>query len=200
MCEKFRSYKSRETSTNPTIIEAIKATCAIPTLFTPVSIESVGCQVSYVTGAYNFNNPAWETIKEACESFGQRQLVACMLSLGCGQRPVARLSQKHGEMAMDLISDIASDGELVDRDLSWRIGKSNVYYRLSVDRILKSDGTSALGLTEDITSCTKVFLEHADTVDKVDRCTKASECLGRVTLTDIGQSFCSSLYPMLILS
>jgi hypothetical protein len=91
MCEKLRSYDSKEAPTNVTIVEAIRATCAIPTLFTPVSIESVGCQVSYVTGAYNFNNTTWETIRESYETFGQAQLVGCVLSLGCGQRPTVRL-------------------------------------------------------------------------------------------------------------
>ena len=112
-----------------------------------------------------------------------------MLSLGCGQRPTASLSQKNKAAVMDLVSDIASDSELVDRDLAWRIGKSSVYYRFSVDRILKSGGDSALRLTEAITSSTKGFLEHPTTEDKVNQCAKTSECPGRVTLTDICQSF-----------
>lgn len=74
LCEKLRNYKARATSVNPTVIEALQATCADPTFFLPVSIGSTGARISYVTGAYNFNNPVWECIKEACEHFGSDRM------------------------------------------------------------------------------------------------------------------------------
>ena len=185
LCEKFRSYKSRGGSTNPTIVEAIRATCATPTLFPPVSIESAGCQGTYVTGAYNFNNPARETIKEAREHFKSNRLVACMLSLGCGQRMPPRLTQKNEATVIALAEDIASDCELVDRDLAGRIGQSNIYYRLSVDRDLNPGGDSSLNAIGNIFASTKTFLEHPSTTDKMDECAAVASRLERVTLTDI---------------
>jgi hypothetical protein len=84
------------------------------------------------------------------------------------------------------LSDIASDSDLVDRDLAWRIGKSNVYYRLSVDGVLDSGGEFALGSIGDIMACTNGYLAHPTNADKTNECLKASEFPGRVTLKDIG--------------
>jgi predicted acylesterase/phospholipase RssA len=189
ICKKLRTYKSRVTSTNPTIVQAIRATCATPALFTPVGIESIGCRVTYVSGAYNFNNPARETIKEAREQFQLNRLVACMLSLGCGQRMAPRLTQSNGEAVMTLAEDIASDCELVDRDLAGRLGQSNIYYRLSVDRNPNSGEDSSLNPIGNIQAATNAFLEHPSTTDKVNACAEAASRLGRVTLTDICEHF-----------
>jgi len=192
-CEKFRNYKSKGAYIKPTIVEAIRATCAAPILFTPVSIESIGYQISYVTGAYNFNNPAVEMATEACAYFGGNQPVSCLLSLGCGQRATVRLTRKTEAAVVDVANDIASDCELVDRELARRIGEFNVYHRLSVDRDLGPVDVSSLNLIGDIMSCTEAFLECPAIVDKADQCVEACERIGRVILKDTCRLFIASM-------
>ena len=170
----------------PTTIEAIRSTCSIPTLFTSVTIESVGCTISYTTGAYNFNNPAGELIKEACEHFGKDTGVLCMLSLGCGSPSALHMPRKSDHRSiMDHIAGIASDSELVHRDLAWRLGRSGVYYRVSASQHLETSGDTSYISIESVLAGTRKYIESPDTLEKVDQGVEASKCLGRETLRHI---------------
>jgi hypothetical protein len=91
-------------------------------------------------------------------------------------------------MLMNLVNEFASDCERVDRDLGWRIGDSNVYYRLSLNRVLDPGGDSSTNALGDITSCTRGFLEHHEIAAKMNKCVQASEGITGVTLRDICKS------------
>jgi predicted acylesterase/phospholipase RssA len=168
-------YRSRNSSTKPTIIEALRATCAIPELFSPVSIKVTGCRVLYVTGSRSFNNPAAETIKEATEHFGRSCPVACMISLGCGQRIIRAVDGGSGTNPVDLIEAVASD-----------LGPSS---QPAMD--------SSQDPAEAIVMHSKVHLGQAATMEKVDQCVAVAERLGRSTLGDIGTFTAVSIIPTL---
>ena len=117
-------------------------------------------------------------IKEACEQFGRDHPVACILSLGCGQRIVRITETPSGTGVTDSIEKVASDSEVVEKDLSWRIGKSNLYYRFQVD-------IRATSSVEEIYSYTMNLLGQQSTIERIDQCAAAAERPGRKTLRDI---------------
>jgi hypothetical protein len=145
----------------------------------------MGCRVSYVTGSHSFNNPAAETIKEATEHFGRGCPVACMISLGCGQRIIRVVDGDYGTNPANFVEAIASDCEVVHNDLSWRIGTSDVYYRFCVGPSLQPAMDSSQNSAEEIVMHSKVHLEQVATMERVDQCVAVAECLGRSTLGDI---------------
>jgi len=157
-------------------------------MFSPVSIRAMGCRVSYVTGSHTFNNPTSELIKEATDHFGRTRPVACVISLGCGQRAVRTadgISQGNGT---DLIEAIASDPEIVHQDLSWRIGGLNLYGRFRIGPVSHSEAEPSQDTVESVVTHSKVHLGQADTMESIDRCVAAAERLGRSTLGDICMS------------
>lgn len=187
ICEKFRNYyQPNKTSSNPTVVEAIRATCAIPKLFPSVSIEAIGCRISYVSGALNFNNPTWQLIVEACEHFGRYRRVEFLVSLGAGQRALVRAPSNHDMIdSSDLIAKIASNRDQVSSELEWRIGKLNTYYRLCVDRALEYDNSQ--NPVGDITAWTHGYLEKPSVTAHIDMCIGISRHAGEVKLEQIGE-------------
>ena len=170
MCEKLRSYFSRETCPSPTVVEAVRATCATPLLFTSVTI---GHHLRYISGAYSFNNPTWEAIREACDHFGKTHLVACVISLGSGNDTTNPGAGASMTTRFDLAKAMAFDTKVVARDLDWQIGRSKVYYRFQLD-----------------THCTlsiEEFLAQQCTIEKLDGCVVGAERPGRSTIGDVGK-------------
>ncbi|KIM32605.1 hypothetical protein M408DRAFT_48522, partial [Serendipita vermifera MAFF 305830] len=80
----FRTYATRSTSLNPTIVEGICATMAIPSLFVPAKIGPRLREKSFVGGAVGANNPTRELLKEAANVFGKDKRVTQILSIGAG--------------------------------------------------------------------------------------------------------------------
>jgi hypothetical protein len=89
---------------------------------------------------------------------------------------------------MSVVNDYACDCERVDRDLGWRLGELNVYYRLSVNRILESGDNYGSDPIGEITCCTKSYLEYHETTAKITKCVQASQDIGGVSLRDICKS------------
>ncbi|KIM20866.1 hypothetical protein M408DRAFT_81414, partial [Serendipita vermifera MAFF 305830] len=80
----FRTYSSRGSSLNPTILEAICATMALPSYFLPVKIGPLRRQQSFVGGVLGSNNPTRMLLEEASKLYGKDRRVAQIISLGCG--------------------------------------------------------------------------------------------------------------------
>jgi hypothetical protein len=123
--------------------------------------------------------------------------VACMISLGCGQRIIRAVDGGSGTNPVDLIEAIASDCEAVHSDLSWRIGASDIYYRLCVGPSSQPAMDSSQDPAEAIVMHSKVHLGQVATMEKVDQCVAVAERLGRSTLGDIGTSTAISIIPTL---
>jgi uncharacterized membrane-anchored protein len=121
-------------------------------------------------------------VKEACDHFGGHRPVTCALSLGCGRLPTLSISSKgDGTRVSDIIEEIALDCEIVDRDLRWRIGSSNVYHRLCLDRFSNLNGDNSI-----IVSTAMAFLEQPAVGASIDQCVAAAEHLAGVTMKDLG--------------
>jgi hypothetical protein len=131
----FRTYTARGSSLNPTIVEAICATMAVPSLFSPVKIGLRPRQQSFIGGALGANNPTRELLKEASTIFGPDRRVAQVLSIGSGlPRIISMELSADGEGAHRWLKEIATDCEMVAQELSTRLYTIDSYLRLNVDR------------------------------------------------------------------
>jgi hypothetical protein len=146
-----------------------------------------------VSGCFNFNNPARELIKEACDLYQINRPVASLLSLGCGRREAVRVPEPSNDVNLStLLESVASDCEVVAEDLHWWIGSSGVYHRFSVDQVLLPQDKIVAHHAGEILSHTSAYLAKQRTSEAVDRWVAVSERYGRVTLGDI----CERLYNL----
>ncbi|KIM26364.1 hypothetical protein M408DRAFT_50543, partial [Serendipita vermifera MAFF 305830] len=83
-CRMFRNYKSKRSSYNPTIVEAVRATWATPGLFSSVFTGNGPQQEEIISAVNGFNNPTLQAVQEAREIYGTGKAVSAFLSLGNG--------------------------------------------------------------------------------------------------------------------
>ncbi|KIM24435.1 hypothetical protein M408DRAFT_47959, partial [Serendipita vermifera MAFF 305830] len=80
----FRTYSSRGSSLNPTILDAVCATISIPSHFLPVKIGLPRRQQAFFGSVTGANNPTRLLLDEASTMYGKDRRVAQIISLGCG--------------------------------------------------------------------------------------------------------------------
>ncbi|KAH8813776.1 hypothetical protein DL96DRAFT_504106 [Flagelloscypha sp. PMI_526] len=127
----FRNYRSR-TNASPdcTLLEAARATTAMPGLFSPISIGPEYIGEVFVSGELGWNNPTDELTEEATLMFTGRSL-ACIINIGSGHS--GHLSLSNG--LSDLFTRIALDCERTVEKMERRFGKVHgVYRRLNVEQ------------------------------------------------------------------
>ncbi|KIM32453.1 hypothetical protein M408DRAFT_39468, partial [Serendipita vermifera MAFF 305830] len=81
----FRTYPSRLSKLNPSIVDALCATMATPRFFSPAKIGPPLRQQSFIGGALGANNPTRELLAEAADVFGNDRRVAQIITLGSGR-------------------------------------------------------------------------------------------------------------------
>ncbi|KIM23602.1 hypothetical protein M408DRAFT_53274, partial [Serendipita vermifera MAFF 305830] len=84
-CRMFRNYKSRQSSYNPTIVEAARACWATPGLFSSIFIGTPPQQEEVISAVNGFNNPAVQAAQDAREFYGAARAVSVFLSVGSGK-------------------------------------------------------------------------------------------------------------------
>ncbi|KAH8834488.1 hypothetical protein DL96DRAFT_1676594 [Flagelloscypha sp. PMI_526] len=153
----FRTYRSRSNpSPDCTIREAIRATTALPGLFTPIVIWDKHLSETFVGGELRWNNPTDELTREAAREFQGRH-VACIISIGSGHP--GHLSLAKG--LEDLFPRIALDCERLADDMERRFGNApDVLWRLSVEQGLQNLAMSLSDL-EAMVSHTSSYLQGA---------------------------------------
>jgi hypothetical protein len=129
----LRNYKSRTPGLNPTIIDTICATMAMPSYFSPIPIGPRGRQQIFIGGPRGANNATRELLKEATSVFGKEKLVAQIVSLGCGQSHVYSM-ERTTEGVRGPVEEMAVDCEAVEKELGTRLCDMDAYLRLNVDR------------------------------------------------------------------
>ena len=179
-CRMLRSYDSRHSTYNPTIIEAISIAWATPGLFSSVRVGSEFALEELISGVDGFNNPTFQAVKEAHEIFGSNMRMGCLLSLGAG-KPLLRSTSIDRQ---DLLQRTVRDTEVIVEQMRRRYAGLRVYFRLSVDRDLTYGNASTpfekrLGR---IISLTAAYLETHDAFTVMDRCVKSSRKASRVTI------------------
>lgn len=187
----FRTYTTRGTSLNPTILEAICATMAIPALFIPINIGPHLREQNFVGGATGANNPTRELLKEALNIFGRDRRVAQVLSIGSGASRLMTLNPSPDvENINRLMQDLASDCGMVAKELSIRLFSVDAYLRINVEKgmeNLKMQDWTCLG---EIETHTTTYVETPAVTDAIDRSLRRLR--ERIGLATIGQINLSS--------
>jgi Patatin-like phospholipase len=131
----LRNYKPRIPSLNPSIVEAICATMASPSYFSPVKIGPHRRQQTFIGGPRGANNPTRELLKEASALFGNDKMVVQIVSLGCGRSHISSVEiTTNTEGVGRSVQEMAADCEAVAKELSMRLCDVEAYLRLNMDR------------------------------------------------------------------
>ena len=144
----MRTYPTRGSTLDPTIVQALCATMATPFLFEPVKIGPRLREESFIGGALGANNPTRELIKEAALIFGESKRVAQVLSLGAG-RPghLPPHSSKETDQPNQILKSLYLDCETVAAELSTRFFNVDAYCRLNAESMAEtSDITDWSGI------------------------------------------------------
>lgn len=182
----LRNYHSpKESSLAVTVLESILATWADPRWMDSIAVGPSNRQQLLCSAIQACNNPTQLALKEAYQIYGAEAKVSSILSIGSGQRGNASVKDVDSAMLADII---ARDCEAVAEDLSQRIGKLGVYYRLSVDQGLQETGEFR-GDIGSILSHADVYLLKSATTDILERCITASEDTRSTTLGQLCRSW-----------
>jgi predicted acylesterase/phospholipase RssA len=179
-CRILRSYKSRHSSYDPTIIEAICISWAIPGLFEPVRVGPEHMREELISAVDGYNNPTMQAIKEVYEAFGRDKRVCFLLSLGSGRSSLRSLSLDRSSIAQDTVRDTESTADQLQR----RYSCLKIYFRLSVDQNLECATGPGLVIQERlevINAHTSAYLETHDASEALDRCIGCSHQARYVT-------------------
>ena len=184
----FRTYSFRGSSLNPTIVDAVCATMAMPSHFSPLKIGPRMRQQSFVGGALGSHNPARILLEEACALFGKDKRVAQVMSLGCGI-PRALSVGPSGEAGVQtLLKEITANCEMVAHELSTRLFNIDAYLRLNVDRGMESIAIGDWSVLGDIESHTVAYLSTAGISSSVENCLRhLQERMETITLGQISE-------------
>jgi hypothetical protein len=128
-----------------------------------------------------FANPIREVIKEAYYVFGDKARVSCILSLGSGFRGVVALDDDR----KNITQAVRMDCERVAQEVKESLAKSNVYYRLSVDRGLE-EGLFVIDFGAMKSHVDDYLRRDVD----MDKCIAASAKAGKISMEKI----CESVY------
>jgi hypothetical protein len=142
---KFRTYEMHRNRTfNCKIWEAARATTAAPTFFSRIEIGPEGAKQEFMDAGMGYNNPTKEVIKEAELLYGPERKIACLVSLGTGQREVisyGRPRTKEKTLPIKLgiaLAQMATDTDRTAEEMAYRFQSTqNVYWRFNVDRGLQ---------------------------------------------------------------
>ncbi|KAG8735777.1 hypothetical protein FRC10_010160 [Ceratobasidium sp. 414] len=174
--DRLRTYNvSRNPSPNCAIWEAARATSAAPSFFKPAVIKQNGLDMRYVDGGLRCNNPTKQVLAEAAECFDLNRQVACILSLGTGQKNTIHLP-KAGFFpklqllkVVTLLQKIATDCEEMHQELAERQQLSEVYFRFNVDQGMQGIGLEEYNRMQEVGAHTRNYLLSYDCNKNVDR-------------------------------
>jgi hypothetical protein len=141
----------------------------------------MGMEEELISATNGFNNPTNQVIKEAYNVFGADHRIACLLSLGSGNRGAISLEDTQSNSHQAVSAEVASDSENVAEETQKRLGRLKVYYRFSVDVGLEGPRPFR-GNFGTISSHASVYLSKFSVSRSMDNCIKAAEKSPGVTL------------------
>ena len=119
-------------------------------------------QQEFVGSAIGASNPTRELLKDATTIFGKDQRVAQILSIGAGVPRVISLESSSGSVEVNqLLQTLATDCEVVARELSTRLFTVDAYLRLNIDKGMEDISMTDWGSLGGIESHTSVYVESS---------------------------------------
>jgi len=185
----FRTYPSPDPDLSPTIVEAVCASMAVPTIFSPVKIETR----SFVGGALGASNPTQVLLNEAIAIFDKKDerktRIAQIISLGSGAPPIMTAATMTDPQGVGQVMQVmTADSEVLARELSVRLFSNDAYIRFNVDRGMENvsvDDWSGLG---EISNYTDEYVQRPGVTKDIDACLKRiRERIGTTTLWQISE-------------
>lgn len=187
-CQAFRTYRSSQATIDCSLLDALCASMAIPSICDPVQIGNRPRQQTFIGGATGFNNPTRKIIAEATSAFRSETRLALLLSLGSGRPGIFSLNMPTIDATSrfeSLLSRTALDCETVARSLADQLLEVDAYVRLNVDQgleDLKVDDWSDLGTIE---AHTRAYLD--DTLVNKAVSEGSQKLVNRVGALTLGQ-------------
>lgn len=169
----FRNYESRNSTYNPTIIEAVQAAWATPGFLPPARLGNAPLLEELTSAINGFHNPTFEAIKEAHEIFGRERKISSVLSLGSGKRT---------SVSLPIAVQVAQETEITAENLQRRFGALGVYFRFSVEDEMLFDPVDIEGHFGSITTHTRKYIDGDAVNSSIDSYLKVSDHTSTVTL------------------
>ncbi|KAH8826719.1 hypothetical protein DL96DRAFT_1815811 [Flagelloscypha sp. PMI_526] len=170
----LRTYRSRNDANPPpcTLVEAIRATTAMPDLFIPVPLGPPHRQINHVSPAcHGFNNPIDQVRQEAKAVF-PRRTIACIISLGCGHPGPIQI-QDVKEDAARAVVQLAMDSVRAAEQTYCRLaGIPNLYFRFDVPYGLERAVLKLNPAFSEIQAHISAYIRQEQTSDTIDSVVK----------------------------
>ncbi|KAH8797149.1 P-loop containing nucleoside triphosphate hydrolase protein, partial [Flagelloscypha sp. PMI_526] len=166
----FRTYHSRTVSESLecTLVEAIRATTAMPDLFTHVTLGPTHRQINYVSPAcHGFNNPIDQVRQEAKAAFPGHS-ISCIISLGCGHPgpvQIGEFQEGSARAVVQLAMDSLRAAEQTHRRLA---GIPNLYFRFDVPYGLERPVLKLNPMFSEIQAHVTTYVRQQQTSDTID--------------------------------
>jgi predicted acylesterase/phospholipase RssA len=173
----FRTYPHGGLRRNLSIIDAICATIAIPSFFSPVIIGDDITGQSFVGGAVVATNPTSKLVIEAGITFQKDISTFQVLSLGHGTPKVLSVDE--------LTTTQGFNRPLEDSEVEFR-ARVDEYLRLGVISGMEDVSMDKWGVLGVIRSHTDVYLETFDVREKLDGFLRRLYKTNDITLEKIG--------------
>ncbi|KIM20141.1 hypothetical protein M408DRAFT_30615 [Serendipita vermifera MAFF 305830] len=181
-CRMFRNYTSKQSSYNPTIVEAIRACWATPGLFSSIPIGAASQKEDIISAVNGFNNPTLQAVQEAKELYRPNRPLSSFLSLGSGKNGPTSI---HSD---GFLHDTVQQTEMTEENIEREFGHSGVYYRLSPEYTTQS-GSFDIRDNQfgSISSYTRAYLERVAVMRSMESFLRASTRTSNVDLTFKGE-------------
>ncbi|KAH8795177.1 P-loop containing nucleoside triphosphate hydrolase protein, partial [Flagelloscypha sp. PMI_526] len=130
----LRTYRSRIDADPPicTVVEAIRATTAMPELFMPVTLGPPHRKINYVSpSCHGFNNPIDQVRQEAKEALSGRS-ISCIISLGCGHPGPIQINDVKEDAARAVVQLAMDSVRAAEQTYRRLAGIPNLYFRFDV--------------------------------------------------------------------
>jgi hypothetical protein len=190
--EWFRTYTSPHSEMECSVVDALSASMALPTIFAPVQVGPEYAVEEFGGGGFGFSNPTRELLKEAQLVYGGDRQLSVILSLGSG-RPKELSMENSGtkpDELEDLLRRLTINCEAVERDVSYQLYDVGAYIRLNVDQGLDTIGFYSWSQLGKVSAHTKQYLDTIPVRKLVDASINGlTEEQGVMTLGQLGEYF-----------
>ncbi|KAM5370882.1 hypothetical protein ACJZ2D_008315 [Fusarium nematophilum] len=166
---RLRSYETPLTvqEVDCTVVEAVRATSAASSFFSPVTIQGE----TFIDAAVGYNNPVDEVLEEVYQVYGTSgRNIERFVSVGTGMPSLKAFGKNFpalGKSLAKIATDTQRIAEKFERDAVRSNGLSGIYFRFN------ARGMEGVGLDDKdrmgaITSATNSYLNEPETLQKVN--------------------------------
>ncbi len=149
-------------------------------IFKRIKIGTPTSGIEYVDAGLGCNNPIKQVIAEAGRVFGDGMQLACIVSIGTGQKESTGYTKPDAFQKLlptrliKILKDIATNSGRVAEETNQEYrNKPGVYYRLDVDRGLQSIALDEWKRLGHVRATTKNYMKLANVDEQVDHIVEA---------------------------